>query len=169
MANYAASEIASVLKDAGGELIGRTRLQKLLYFLREAGMGPDLSFEYRHYGPYSEEAVFAAKEAKYEGLIEEEERVANWGGPYSVYRLLQDVEGSPERAEFVRIARDADAVQLELAATALFLAKGGEGSPWEEAERRKPEKASGGGLGRSKALYSKLRAVPGFEDRLPEL
>ena len=54
---------------------------------------------------------------------------------------------------------DADAVELELAATALFLAKEGFPDPWTETARRKPEKADAGRLAKAKQLYDRLRAI----------
>ena len=48
---------------------------------------------------------------------------------------------------------------LELAATALFLAREGFSDPWSETARRKPDKAEGGRLDKSKQLYQRLRQV----------
>jgi hypothetical protein len=57
------------------------------------------------------------------------------------------------------ITAGADAVELELAATALFLANEGWDDPWRETARRKPEKADGGRIEKAKFLYEKLAAV----------
>jgi hypothetical protein len=57
------------------------------------------------------------------------------------------------------MAADADAVELELAATAVFLSKDGYNDPWAETARRKPEKAQGGRVERAKRLLGRLGSV----------
>ena len=52
-------KVADIIRDAGGKVVGRTRLQKLGYLLELSGLGDGFSFEYRHYGPYSEELAAA--------------------------------------------------------------------------------------------------------------
>jgi uncharacterized protein YwgA len=152
---------AGIVRDAGGRIVGRTRLQKVAYLLSVAGLEDDLPFVYRHYGPYSEDLAIAAREANLLGLLNETEQQASWGGTYSVY----EVEGqpnssvSPARLKLAKEAASADAVELELAATAVYLAKEGESDPWAETERRKPEKAENGRLDGAKALYRKLSAI----------
>jgi hypothetical protein len=61
-----------------------------------------------------------------------------------------------------RIAQEmvrADAIELELAATALYLANEGYTDPWSETARRKPEKAGNGRLERARLLYQTLRQI----------
>ena len=41
--------------------MGRTRLQKVAYLTQLAGFAGDFPFEYRHYGPYSEELAEATE------------------------------------------------------------------------------------------------------------
>jgi len=53
----------------------------------------------------------------------------------------------------------ADAIELELAATALYLAHEGHPDPWSETARRKPEKAGGGRLEKAQQLYHSLRQI----------
>ena len=55
----AAQAAARIVSDAGGSLIGRTRLQKIAYLLELSGTGAGFPFEYRHYGPYSEKLATA--------------------------------------------------------------------------------------------------------------
>ena len=50
---------AAIVRDAGGRLVGRTRLQKVAYLTQLAGFAGDFPFEYRHYGPYSEDLAEA--------------------------------------------------------------------------------------------------------------
>ena len=54
----------------------------------------------------------------------------------------------------------ADAVELELAVTAAFLAARGERDPWTLTEKLKPAKAASGRLRKAKQLYETLRLIP---------
>jgi uncharacterized protein YwgA len=169
MANYDRHlRAARVVNEAGGELVGRTRLQKIVYLAQSAGFGEEFDFEYRHYGPFSEGLADGMEIAAGLGIVTEEEKQADWGGRYSIYRATDKtppVEDS-KRAAFIQAAAQVGAIELELAATAAFLATNGwyrrsEGDdPWEETRRRKPEKAADGRLERAKRAYRDLRAIP---------
>jgi uncharacterized protein len=155
-----------IIQDAGGELVGRTRLQKVAYLMQLAGFGEELGFEYRRYGPFSEDLARGMEIATAFGQVREVERKADWGGRYSVYSLREPVSpGDPRRADFVQRAKQIGAVELELAATAAFLlavegiGRTQEGNPWEETRRRKPDKARDGRLERAMAAYAELRAA----------
>jgi hypothetical protein len=155
-------KVAAIIRDAGGKIVGRTRLQKTGYLLELAGLGEGFSFEYRHYGPYSEELAAAARDANALGLISEEEHRTGWGGFYSVFTTTlagpaKDVH--PSRTTLVREAGSASAIELELAATAAFLADEGSRDPWGDTARFKPDKAHGEGLKNAKALYSRLQQI----------
>ena len=65
----------------GGELVGRTRLQKEAYLLHRCGANLDLPFIYHHYGPYSLALVDGLTDARAEGRIEIEERLGSYGIP----------------------------------------------------------------------------------------
>jgi hypothetical protein len=160
---------ARIVSDAGGSLVGRTRLQKVGYLAQLAGYPSEFEFEYRHYGPYSEDLADAMEIATGLGLVQEDERRADWGGKYSIYRSSDRVRASVDngRVTFVATAAQIGAVELELAATAAFLytaeRKGRDprgGDPWKETARRKPDKAADGRLERAKAAYRKLCALP---------
>ncbi len=154
---------AAIVRDAGGKLVGRTRLQKVTYLSQLAGFAEDFPFEYRHFGPYSEELAEAMEIATGLQLVNEKERQTDWGGWYSIY-LVDIVRMSPDadRAGFVATASKIGAIELELAATAAFLyadegiGRNRDGDPWEETARRKPDKAAEGRLQRAKAAYKKL-------------
>jgi uncharacterized protein len=152
---------AAIVRDAGGHIVGRTRLQKIAYFLEAADLGTGFHFRYKHYGPYSEQLAAAAQHAAALRLIVENESVANWGGLYSVFHahIPPDPNPNPARVRITQEMVNVDAVELELAATALFLAREGFVDPWSETARRKPDKAEGGRLDKSKQLYQRLRQV----------
>lgn len=80
MAGIDAHQAAAIVRDAGGYIVGRTKLQKIAFFLEAAGVGAGFLFRYKHYGPYSEQLATAAQHAAALRLIVENESVANWGG-----------------------------------------------------------------------------------------
>jgi len=160
---------ARVVRDAGGRVVGRTRLQKIAYLLELAGVGEGFPFQYRHFGPYSEALTQAIKLADLFGSVSEEERPASWGGTYSIFSFTgQDQSNvSDLRRRLAKLAVDSDPIELELAATAAFLSAEGETDPWAETKRRKPDKAGQGRMDKAKQLYLDLRRAS--ENRLPEL
>jgi uncharacterized protein YwgA len=156
-----AKQAAAIVRDAGGRIVGRTRLQKICFILEAAGLGSGFPFKYKYYGPYSEELSAATSIAGVLGLLREIEQPATWGGSYSTYTTEMAPDRNTPQAR-LRIARetvDVDAIELELAATALFLALEGTGSPWDETARRKPDKAANGRLEQAKQLYVHLRQI----------
>ncbi|MBG1231548.1 hypothetical protein [Aestuariivirga litoralis] len=156
-----AQRVRQIVVDAGGEVVGRTKLQKLVYFLVTAGFEPDIQFFYKHYGPYSEALASASREASLLGLVNEREERAGWGGLYSIYSTdgAQAEGADAHRLQMAQMAAAADAVELELAATALFLEEEGVDDPWNETARRKPEKANFVRLENARALYRRLSAI----------
>ena len=156
-----AERAARIVQDAGGEIIGRARLQKTAYLLKIAGLEDGFSFVYKHYGPFSEDLADAARDAGLLGLLRESEERAAWGGRYSVFSVdgATGADGPPARRELAREAAASDAIELELAATAVYLAGEGCADPWTETERRKPQKAEDGRIERAKALLRRLAAI----------
>lgn len=162
------SPVAQIIGDAGGEIVGRTKLQKTAYLLTLAGFEERFRFGYKHYGPFSDDLANTAELAAAFDLISERQQQAAWGGTYSVY-TVQSVEpsGQAGRTGLAKAAAQSDAVLLELAATAAYLAQEGKPQPWAETARRKPDKAAEGRLDGAKELYAKLRAAS--FDALPEI
>jgi len=153
---------ADIVRDAGGKIVGRTRLQKIAYLLQLAGIGDGFSFEYKHFGPYSDDLAAAMLLAEAFGLVHEEEKPTSWGGWYSTYSASANVEGSgiPARHALAEEATTVGAVELELAATAAYLRKvEGFDDAWAETARLKPEKASPERLEKAKAAYARLRQI----------
>lgn len=151
--------VVQIVSDSGGRIVGRTKLQKVAYLLEATGLGEGFSFQYRHYGPYSEELTAAARTAKLLGALHEDERATSWGGFYSIYSVQPIADQSSARARLAGLAAGADAIELELAATAAFLAIEGSADAWGETAQRKPEKASAVRLQRAKELYGRLQQV----------
>jgi uncharacterized protein YwgA len=156
-------EAARLVQEAGGRLVGRTRLQKVAYLTQLAGYAKVFPFSYRHYGPYSEELAVGMEIARAVGLVQEEEKRAEWGGRYSIYRVTDQTPAAEDqgRARFVTEAAKIGAIELELAATAAFLYadEGIKDDPWEATAQLKPEKAAEGRLESAKRAYHVLRAT----------
>lgn len=166
---------ARIIQDAGGELVGRTRLQKLAYLCQLAGFGEEFNFEYYHFGPFSEDLARGMEIATALGQVDEDERRTDWGGSYSVYSLRLPCQPSDDlRAHFLDRAKRLSAIELELAATAAFLfavegvGRIAPGNPWHETEARKPEKARNGRLARAAEAYAALQQIS-TPKRLPSL
>jgi uncharacterized protein YwgA len=151
--------VADIVRDAGGEIVGRTKLQKSVYFLTLAGFQNRFQFGYKHYGPYSEALAEAAELAAAFGIISERQQQASWGGTYSVYSVTGDRGlATDDRSQLLREAARSDAILLELAATAGYLwQEEKKANPWAETARRKPDKSADGRLDRAKDLYRSLR------------
>lgn len=152
-------KVATIVSDAGGRVVGRTRLQKIAYLLTVTGQEERFAFGYKHYGPYSENLASAARICVLLGQINETEQAASWGGNYSIYTTNLPSSANVLKQRFAKIAADADAVELELAATAVFLSNEGYEDPWAETIRRKPEKSENGRIGRAKELLRSLSSV----------
>ncbi|QTN97843.1 hypothetical protein J8E27_06020 [Brucella sp. 458] len=159
MRNKHLDHAVGILRAAGGSVVGRTKFQKIAYLLTAAGFEDEFVFEYKHYGPYSEELSTALEFANLLSIIHEEKRATNWGGRYSIYSVANGEEEHDNRTRLARMAKNADAILLELAATALFLKKNGVDAPWDETERRKPEKSTDGRLDQAKQLYQRLQSI----------
>jgi uncharacterized protein YwgA len=156
---------------AGGELVGRIRLQKVIYLLDQLGMNSGAQFTYHHYGPYSEAVSDAVTDAKFWGRIKEAVnfRLAD-GAPYSSFKT--DNTENPEPDQLGDLSAE-DAMRylakfvghtstvLELAATVHWLAFKEERADWRnEIEVRKAGKTSNGRLDKALALLQDLNLAP---------
>lgn len=150
----------------GGELVGRTRLQKQAYLLHCCGGNFGLSFVYHHYGPYSFDLVDGLTDARAGERIETEERPGRYGVPYAIFKLkrdesseqLGDLPATRVRPLIQRMENVSDIV-LELAATIVFLREEA-GYPGdraiEETKARKPLKATEQRIDRALSLLADL-------------
>jgi uncharacterized protein len=162
--------VVSAVALSGGELVGRIRLQKVIYLLDKLGMNSGAPFEYHHYGPYSEAISDAVTDAKFWGQLFETVnfRVTD-GAPYSSFKT------QPETAEPAQLgglnAEDAKkylakftgctSTVLELAATVHWLAFVEQVSDWRaEIEVRKAGKTNNGRLEKALDLLKDLNLAP---------
>jgi uncharacterized protein YwgA len=151
-------KVVAIVRAAGGSLTGRTRLQKTFYVLEMAGFLDGFDFEYRHYGPYSEDLSQAVQFARMAGALTEEEKRAAWGGMYSIFRATGPAPRiRAEMQQMIDVSIAANPIELELAATAVYLFREGYRQPWDETAKRKTDKAQY--VADAKQLYAKLAGI----------
>jgi uncharacterized protein len=155
------AEVVDIVAAAEGSLVGRTRLQKTACLLAISGLCENFSFVYKHYGPFSQELADATEMATLFSDLTEVQRQTQWGSTFSIFSTAtqSSTEKGSARQSIIAIANAADAIELELATTAAFLATQGFHNPWEETASRKPEKVVGGRIERAKVLYARLREI----------
>lgn len=159
-----AEKLADVIAQNGGEIVGRTRLQKVFYLLEARGIGFGLAFDYHHYGPYSEELALAADDAQAMGYLRTEQRQGFHEVPYTVFKVTVNVQPQDKedatgtlRAKYLKIMEGYSALVLELAATVVFLKDHGyPDSHWMELKRRKGTKVTDRRLEQVKRLLTEL-------------
>jgi uncharacterized protein len=160
--------VVGVLALAGGELVGRIRLQKVVYLLDKLGMNSGVPFEYHHYGPYSEAVSDAVADAKFWGNIEEAVsfRVSD-GAPYSSFKTETEAPASlgalsaDDARRFLDKFAGCTSTVLELAATVHWLALVECVPDWRaEIEVRKAGKTGSGRLDKAVALLQDLNLAP---------
>ena len=155
----------------GGELVGRTRLQKQAYLLDRCGAEFGLEFTYHRYGPYSFELAGGCADAEADGRIATEERPGRHGVPYAIFSSgegiaepdrLGAMSAGEARALLAKMRGVSDIV-LELAATIVFLRDEwpyygkGRTDAVEETKARKPLKATEERIGEALGLLRALR------------
>lgn len=153
--------VAGVIGVAGGRVVGRTRLQKIFYMLEVAGYGAGLRYDYKHYGPYSEDLTSAVQLEILFGDVEEKKETSQAGRRYSVFTSnMTEHSDQSTKGKMLSIMQKASSIELELAATAVLLSRDGfKTDPWGETARRKPEKVVGGRLDKAKALLKEISEI----------
>ena|SRR5436305_50145 len=159
------SNVSDVVKLSGGKLVGKTRLQKSVYFLEVFNIGFGFKFTYHHYGPYSEELESCAEDAAALHLIGIDWGYTQDGAKYAVFHDTQSnrsIEGGAVNAirrDILHILEQYSAVELELAATTDYLFRHGySNDPWAETRRRKSGKVTDARMGRASQLLTELWA-----------
>ncbi len=157
----------------GGELVGRTRLQKQAYLLDRCGANFGLRFTYHYYGPYCFELAAGVDDARAEGRVNIEEKPGRHGVPYAIFRPGPESNGehsdclggltADQARDLLRNMKQVSDAVLELAATIVFLrdewryfGKDKGRSPVEETKARKPLKATEKRIAEALALLRNL-------------
>jgi uncharacterized protein len=162
--------IADVIAAADGEIVGRIRLQKILYLLEQHGLNADASFHYYHYGPYSRVLDDALDRAKALHGIKEMSRARRDGALYSVFQSNRPGYDLPEKIgdlkssdaqKLIGIMKPRTATVLELAATIHWLFFVEKIVNWrDELVRRKGVKTEGDRTEQALELLSELELSP---------
>ncbi|MCA9277559.1 MAG: hypothetical protein R3B58_05540 [Phycisphaerales bacterium] len=79
-----------------GGIKGRKRMQKVIYFLKQAGCPIYADYTLHHYGPYSSEVANVTDVMVAEGLLNEQSGSGMGGGQYD-YTLGSNTRGMIER------------------------------------------------------------------------
>ena len=167
--------VVALLKAAGGQLVGRVRLQKVVYLLDQLGLESGFRYDYHHYGPFSRDLDNAVADAEAFGLVDEKfGRRQVDGARYSIFKLTAAGFESPatiDRLNEAALGRclqtfaGATVTVLELAATANWLAEEEDREEWQEAlRRRKGPKVGGGRLDRALDLLRDVGLPPAIAD-----
>ena len=167
--------VVALLKAAGGQLVGRVRLQKVVYLLDQLGLESGFRYDYHHYGPFSRDLDNAVADAEAFGFVDEEfGRRQVDGARYSIFKLtaagfeLPATIGQLDEAalgRYLQTFAEASVTVLELAATANWLAEEEDREDWQEALRlRKGPKVEGGRLGRASDLLRDVGLPPATAD-----
>src|ERR1700750_3034129 len=79
-------DVPSLVVAPGGEVVGKIRLQKVVYLLDQMGLNSGFSYEYFHYGPYSEDLAEKVEDDVVFGRLHASQRPRMSGGvPYVAY------------------------------------------------------------------------------------
>ncbi len=158
--------VHEVLQAAGGEIIGRIRLQKIFYLLEQLGLGGEFHFSYHNFGPYSEDLARALLLARILDKTIEEKKVANGWGFYSTYSVVQKDVPLPGKIgnipadtiqAYIRDMKKKSSVEIELAATIHWLRKKEMVEDWRsELKIRKASKAQDTSIEKAEALLAEI-------------
>jgi len=123
-----AIDVSRLVGALGGEVVGKVRLQKVVYLLNHLGLDSGFDYDYPHYGPYSAQLAEAVElEVIFGDLEEETRRRQSDGVPYTVYSASVDHPEPVGGLDVDGIRRASgifekySATVLELAATAYWL------------------------------------------------
>jgi len=160
--------IAEVLAAAGGAIVGRIRLQKILYLLEQKGIGSGFPFHYHHYGPYSRELDRALDRAQaMQGVKESIAYRQVDGMPYSTFSVQRACPSKVGNLSFVEASdligemKSKSSTVLELAATIHWIANRERVHDWRaELLRRKGVKTERGRTEEAIDLLKQLGLSP---------
>jgi uncharacterized protein len=161
-------DVPGLIEAAGGEIVGKVRLQKTVYLLDQLGLESGFSFSYHHYGPYSDELADLVEDDVIFRRVAAESRRRADGVPYVVYTALKNgdpagksVFRSPQISAALREMQLCSMTVLELAATIHWLAFIEKVRDWRsELVRRKGVKTEGGRREKAVELLAALGIAP---------
>ena len=159
--------VREVIDAAEGKIVGRIRLQKIVYLLEQLGLNSNFKFSYYHYGPYSEELAEAVDRAQFsDKSIREDTGHTAYGNPFSIY-LSSDDPSQTEQVgalaidgarQLISRMKAEQSVVIELAATIHWLTHKEKVADWKgELKRRKASKADDVKIQQAERLLAELQ------------
>ncbi len=110
-----------------GEVVGRKKLQKMIYILKKCDIPFEEKYEFHFYGPYSEELTLRIEELCNLGFIEEQKESKSnyYQYRYTVTEAGEDFLGHsavelPSCNEMIEKMKDKSSRFLELVSTMLY-------------------------------------------------
>ena len=158
-------EVVHIVAAAGGEFIGRMKLQRTAYFLELAGLGRGYKFPYTRRGPFSEELDMDIDSACVIYDIHEERKTHPQDSliEYSVFTTNVGYQPYDEWGDaykrLVSVAKDSNSVVIVLAAEAAFYGNEGEEDPWGRTEWRNEFMKDGDWFERARELYARFKEL----------
>lgn len=161
--------IVGVIQAAGGEIIGKIRMQKIFYLLEQLDLSANLSYSYHHFGPYSEDLSRSLDYAELiDKKIQEVPKDTPSGSTFIAYTLSEESRNSqPKRvgnfnfSDINNLIKDMTAetsIVIELAATIHWLKEKEKVEDWRhELLRRKTTKATQEFVIRAEKLLKDLK------------
>ncbi len=122
--------VTQLVDKSGGEILGRVRLQKLVYFCK--ALGADINPNYRLYiyGPFSQQVADVLQECVLEDILVEKDGVIRKGAEFGDY--MESVKDSgdsmPEQSmeileDVIAFCKPLSTKDLEITATTFFIDK----------------------------------------------
>jgi uncharacterized protein YwgA len=154
-----------VALNTDSRVVGKTRLQKMIFLLDQCGLESNSRYSYHYYGPYSADIAEAAEDATLFGCLEFEEHSGFYNIPYGTYEVsdknlhIPANIGSLDKDTVQRkinIMSNYSAIELELAATIQYLRKQGSVNAIEEVKQLKPAKATDSRMARARSLLLEM-------------
>lgn len=148
-----------------GKIVGKTRLQKTVFLLEAAGLGAGIDFDYHYYGPYSVDVAGAVDDAVDAERLQPEVHLGRHSVPYTIYSTDGPKPGqigelsADEARRLLAKLENYSALELEVAATIVYLRDNGYGADEkaiEETKLRKPVKATDKRVHRASQLIGEL-------------
>ena len=156
--------LVQIIALAGGTVVGRTRLQKMVYLLDQCGLNSGCRYDYHHFGPFSSQIAEAAEDACELKLLRYEEKPGFHAVPYGVYQVAKQIEVPGEIGSLPRgvvegkldIMRKYTAIDLELAATLKYLLNAEVKNPIEALKALKSAKSTEERLRKAQELLKEM-------------
>ena len=149
-----------------GRIVGKTRLQKIVYLLENFGLNSGFDFYYYNYGPFSPEVARATDEAVAQDRLDAKEKSGFHAVPYTQFtsdeRPPKKICGLPSEkiGDLLEIMEQYTAIELEVAATISYLYQEAPANSdvFSMVKRLKPIKATKDRLEKAQALLKKMEA-----------